>query len=83
MSAVFEAFWRAVATCLHPRVLLWSLLPLLVALLAVGSLGWAYWETAIDSVRAALDAWSLSQTVFQWLQSVGLPQLRAMVHPWW
>ena len=75
------ALWRAIATCLHPRVLLWSLLPLFVALLAVGSLGWAYWETAIDSVRAALDAWSLSQTVFQWLHSVGLPQLRAMVAP--
>ena len=75
------ALWRALATCLHPRVLLWSLLPLVVALAAVGALGWAYWETAIDGVRAAMDSWSLSQTVFQWLHSVGLPQLRAMVAP--
>ena len=75
------ALWRALATCLHPRVLLWSLLPLLVALVAVGALGWAYWETAIDGVRAAMDSWSLSQTVFQWLHSVGAPQLRAMVAP--
>ena len=81
MSAVFEAFWRAVATCLHPRVLLWSLLPLAVAGGAVGLLGWAYWEAALDGVRGVLDAWSLSNAVFQWLHSVGAPQLRAMVAP--
>jgi hypothetical protein len=75
------AFLRALATCLHPRVLLWSLLPLLLAAAAVGLLGWVYWETAIDGVRAALDGWSMSQAVFQWLQSVGLPQLRAVVAP--
>jgi hypothetical protein len=75
------ALWQALATCLHPRVLLWSLLPLLVALAAVGLLGWAYWESAIDSVRGAMDSWSLSQTAFQWLHSVGWPQLRAMVAP--
>jgi Etoposide-induced protein 2.4 (EI24) len=75
------AFVRALATCLHPRVLLWSMLPLLLAAAAVGALGWAYWEAAIDGVRGALDAWSLSQAVFDWLQSVGLPQMRAVVAP--
>ncbi|MDO9094488.1 MAG: EI24 domain-containing protein [Rubrivivax sp.] len=78
---IWPPFWRAIATCLHPRVLLWSLLPLTVAAAAVGLLGWAYWETAIDGIRAAMDSWSMSQTVFQWLHSVGAPQLRVMVAP--
>ncbi len=78
---MFDAFWRAVATCLHPRVLLWSLLPLSLAGGFVGLLGWTYWETAIDAVRGALEAWSLSGAVLQWLNSVGAAQLRAMVAP--
>ncbi|MDP3225045.1 MAG: hypothetical protein Q8M96_18065, partial [Rubrivivax sp.] len=78
---IWPPFWRAIATCLHPRVLLWSLLPLAVAASAVGLLGWAYWETAIDGIRATMDSWSMSQTVFQWLHSVGAPQLRVMVAP--
>ena len=79
--SMWLAFWRALATCMHPRVLLWSLLPLAAAGLIVGLLGWAYWETALDAVRGTLDAWSLSASVFQWLQSVGLSGLRALVAP--
>ena len=78
---IWEAFWRALATCVHPRILLWSLLPLVVAGTAVGLLGWAYWERALDAVREVLDAWSMSTAVFQWLNSVGLSGLRALVAP--
>ena len=81
MQGVLESFWRACVTCLHPRVLLWSLLPLLLAGLLVGLTGWAFWEPAIDAVRAGLNAWTLSDAVFRWLNSVGAPQLRAMVAP--
>ncbi len=81
MRDVLTAFWRACATCLHPRVLLWSMLPLLLAAGLVGLTGWAFWEPALDAVRAGLNAWSLSDAVFRWLHSVGAPQLRAMVAP--
>ena len=81
MHGLHVAFWRAFATCLHPRVLLWSLLPLLFAAGAVGLTGWALWEPALDAVRAGLNAWSLSDAAFRWLHSVGAPQLRAMVAP--
>ena len=33
----------------------------------VGLAGWAYWEAAIDAVQGALQAWSLSGAVLQWL----------------
>ena len=78
---MWRSFWYALATCLQPRLLMWSLLPLVVAGGAVGLLGWAFWEDALDAVRAVVDAWSLSQSVFQWLHSVGAPQLRAFVAP--
>jgi hypothetical protein len=78
---LFESFWRAVLTCMSPRVLLWSLLPLVVAGVSVAALGWAYWEAALDAVRAALDGWSLSTHVYQWLHSVGAPGLRSVVAP--
>ena len=78
---IWDAFWRALWTCIHPRVFLWSLLPLAVAGAAVGLAGWAFWEPALDAVRAALDAWALSGAVFQWLGSIGAPQLRALFAP--
>ncbi len=81
MNAVLDAFWRAVAYCLHPRVILFSLLPLVVAGAAVGLLGWAYWESSVAAVRATLERWSLVAALLQWLDSMGLPQLRALLAP--
>ncbi len=59
MQAIFDAFWRAAAYCLHPRLMLWSLLPLLLAGGGTFVLGWFYWEAAVAGVRAALEQWSL------------------------
>ncbi len=81
MNPLFDAFWRAVAYCLHPRVILWSLLPLAVAGGVVGVLGWAYWESTVAAVRSTLENWSLVAAMLQWLDSVGLVQLRTLVAP--
>jgi len=81
VSPVFDAFWRAAAYCLHPRLMAWSLLPLLVAGGAVGLLGWAYWEPAVAAVRSALEQWVLTAAMLEWLASVGANQLRTLVGP--
>lgn len=78
---MWGSFGRALLTCLHPRVFLWSLLPLLVSGGLVGLAGWAWWEAAIDGVRSVLESWALSGAALQWLQGIGAPQLRAMVAP--
>jgi hypothetical protein len=78
---MIDAFWRALFTCWHPRVLAWSLLPLALAGAGVGLLGWMYWETAIDAVRGAVGSLGISETAFQWLHRIGLPELRAMLAP--
>lgn len=81
MPALFDAFWRATAYCLHPRVVLWSLLPLVLAVGLTLALGYQYWEGAVAGVRATLDGWALSAALIGWLESVGLTGLRAVLAP--
>ena len=53
MSLLLDAFWRAAAYCLHPRVIVLSLLPLLIGAASVGgSPGWLYWDAAVAAVQA-------------------------------
>jgi hypothetical protein len=81
VNDIFSAFWRAAAYCLHPRVILWSLLPLLLAGGAMALLGWSYWEPAVAAVRATLEQWSLVNSALQWLDSVGAQGLRTLIAP--
>ena len=81
MSLLFDSFWRAAAYCLHPRVILLSLLPLIImAALALG-LGYFYWEAALDAVRAAFESWSLLATMIGWLEGMGLVNLKVVLAP--
>jgi hypothetical protein len=81
MKSLVDAFWRAAAYCLHPKLILGSLAPVLIAGGAVFGLGWLYWEPALDAVRQTLDQWTLADAAFQWLDSVGMGGLRALVAP--
>jgi hypothetical protein len=65
----------------HPRVVLWSLLPLLLAAALVLALGWLYWEAAVAAVRDGLEQWALMALMLQWLEAVGLASLRAVIAP--
>jgi hypothetical protein len=81
MKLLFDSFWRAVAYCLHPRVIVLSLLPLvLMAGLALG-LGYFFWEPAIDAVRASFDSWAILKTLLGWLEGVGLANLKTVLAP--
>ncbi len=81
MRDVFDSFWRAAAYCLHPRVILWSQLPLWIIAAAVLGLGWLYWETAVAAVRSWLEHWSLMTALLQWLESHGADTFRSVVAP--
>lgn len=81
MRLLLDAFWRAAAYCLHPRVIALSMLTLLLmAALSLGA-GYLFWEQAVDAVRLQIDAWQLLGTLFSWLASVGLPNLKAVLAP--
>ena len=51
MRAMFDAFWRAVAYCLHPRVIALSFLPLVLMVALSFALGYFFWESAVAAVR--------------------------------
>lgn len=81
MSELLDAFWRAAAYCLHPRVILLSLAPVLVAGGIVLGLGWLYWEAAVDAVQTALSYWTLGDAALRWLDGAGFGSLRALIAP--
>jgi hypothetical protein len=81
VTGLTSAFWRAAAYCLHPRLILLSLAPVLVAGGLVLGLAWLYWAGAVDAVNEALSYWTLSDAVLGWLSTIGAEGLRSLVAP--
>jgi hypothetical protein len=79
--SLFDAFWRAAAYCLHPKVIALSLAPLVIVGGAALLLGYFFWEPAVDVVRASLEDWALLSTLFRWLSSIGGDGFRSVVAP--
>jgi hypothetical protein len=77
MQGLPDAFWRAVAYCLHPRVIALSLLPLLISGVLVFAFMFFFWEGAIAGVRATLESWLLIDSLLRWLDSLGLQSFRS------
>ncbi|MBA4328595.1 MAG: hypothetical protein C0428_10250 [Polaromonas sp.] len=81
MSKLLDSFWRAVAYCLHPRVIALSVLPLIIMVVLALGLGYFFWEEALAAVRASLESWELLGTMARWLEGLGLGNLRVVLAP--
>ena len=81
MGLLFDSFWRAVAYCVHPRVIALSFLPLLIMAALAAGLHYFYWDAAVQFVRAALESSSWLGTVWQWLQNWGMTEVPAFLAP--
>lgn len=81
MRLLLGSFWRAVAYCVHPRVIGLSLLPLLLMVAGAFALGYFFWDRAVDAVLAWLQNWAAVEFALSWLDSVGLGALRGVVAP--
>jgi hypothetical protein len=81
MSLFLDSFWRAVAYCLHPRVIALSFLPLLIMVALSLGLGYFFWDAAVDRVLVRLESWDLLKSVWGWLQSMGAGNLKTVVAP--
>ncbi len=81
MNLLMNSFWRAAAYCLHPQVIALSLLPL-VLMVAVGLGAWyLLWDSALQSVRSALDAYTWLTGLWNWLQGIGMGGIKAVLAP--
>jgi hypothetical protein len=81
IGELLDAFWRAAAYCLHPKVIVLSLLPLAIVGGSAAALGYFYWEPAVDAVRATLDDLSLLDALFGWLRSIGGGSWTSVIAP--
>jgi hypothetical protein len=81
MSLFLDSFWRAAAYCLHPRVILLSLLPLILLVGLAFGLGYFFWDTAVALVLEWLQASQLFATIGGWLESVGASGLKNAMAP--
>ncbi len=81
MNLFLDSFWRALAYCLHPRVIALSFLPLILMVALALGLGYFFWEPALEWVRSGLDAMVWTTRLLDWLQDLGAGNLRAVVAP--
>ncbi len=78
MGLIFDSFWRAVAYCLHPRVIALSVLPLILMVALSFALGYFFWEPA---VAAWLQNYELVGAFLNWLDQVGAGAFRTVFAP--
>ena len=81
MNLFLDAFWRASAYCLRPRVMLLSLLPLGLMVLLAWTLGYYFWDSTVEWVRTALAASTFVNTVSNWFQSMGFGSFKLALAP--
>lgn len=79
MNLFLDSFWRAVAYCLRPRVIALSFLPLILMVGLSMGLSHFFWDSTVDMVRRTLEASSVITMVTDWLQSVGVSWLKAVL----
>jgi hypothetical protein len=78
MKLVIDSFWRAVASCLHPVVVMMSLLPLLLMVLVTGVSGYFFWSDMQQWVQYAVTHWSVLSSLHGWLLDMGWDALQAI-----
>jgi len=81
MPLFLDSFWRAVAYCLHPRVIGLSLLPLVLIVALAGGLGYFFWDSAVNGVFVWLESTAWLESVTRWLQDMGMGGLKNALAP--
>lgn len=76
-----DALWRAVAYCLHPRVVALSVLPLVLMVATSFALGYLFWDAAVGAVLRWLEGWQAFAVVMQWLTSFGVADVKTFLAP--
>lgn len=81
MSQILDAFWRAAAYCLHPRVIALSLLPLVIMIALALGLGYFFWTPTIAWLNEWLTGSDWLRRGIEALEGVGFGSLKAAIAP--
>lgn len=81
MGLLFDAFWRAAAYCLLPRVIAMSLLPLLLIATLAMSLSHFYWSDSVLGMQSLLESTAFLATLWRWLEGWGLGNMPSVIAP--
>jgi hypothetical protein len=81
MKLFLDSFWRAAAYCLHPRVIVLSLLPLAIMVVLSAGLGYFYWQPAVQWMGQALESSSFMRSIWGWLQAIGAGDVTSFMAP--
>ncbi len=81
MKQILDAFWRAAAYCLHPRVIALSLVPLVLMVAIAGVFGYFFWESTLAYVNAWLLGSDWLTRGIGWLEGMGVGSLKAVIAP--
>src|SRR5574343_342025 len=81
MSLLLDSFWRALAYCLHPRVILLSFAPVLLMAGCALALGYFLWDPALQALTGWLQGWGLTDPLLAWFGMVGLESWRSVFAP--
>jgi hypothetical protein len=81
MNKLLDSFWRACAYCLHPRVMVLSLLPLVLLVALAMGMAYFFGQSAMDWTREKLDSVAGLPLVWQWLDGLGLGSIKRVLVP--
>jgi hypothetical protein len=81
MKQILDAFWRAAAYCLHPRVIALSLVPLVLMAAIAAGFGYFFWDSTIAHVNATLLQSDWLSRGMGWLEGMGFGSLKAAIAP--
>ena len=79
MIKILDAFWRAFAYALTPRVLVLTLMPLFVLVALVMTLAYFYLASAQAWVVQALQTWPWLEAGFTWMAGMGFAALQTVL----
>ncbi|MFT0850486.1 EI24 domain-containing protein [Achromobacter sp. F4_2707] len=81
LAAVVLAFKRALASQLHPKMLMAVLLPFIIALLGAIVLLWVFWEPLNNWLMTQSADWGVLNTIDGWLLAIGLFSIKLYMIP--
>ena len=81
MNDILRAFGRAVVSQMHPRMLMLTVIPFVLATALWGGLIWWSWDPIMGGARALLEGSVFTSWIYSMLDWLGLQSLRSVVAP--